>query len=281
MSIDKDRVIPLDRLDDYKVAEGDPDVRGWDVVGSDGQKVGEVDQLLVDTEALKVRYLDVDLSGEGVEASRHVLVPIGQARLDPDHDRVLVDTLRAAELLALPAYTHGSVTREYETDLRRRFDVSYGAGAGASEAFYAHDLYEDGRFYRDRGAGDETRVTRSEEELTVGRRSVEAGEVEVRKTVETEHVAQPVELRHEEVTVERRPVADPMNTSMEPRIEGDEIHIPIRSEEVVVEKRVVPKEEVLVRTREVTETETVEADVRRERIDVERHGTTPGGDPRS
>ena len=56
-------MVPLDQLDDFRVASGDPDVRGWEVVGSDGGKIGEVDELLVDTRAMKVRYLDVDLDG--------------------------------------------------------------------------------------------------------------------------------------------------------------------------------------------------------------------------
>ena len=51
-----DRLVPLDQMDDFKVADGDPDVRGWDVVASDGQKVGHVEDLLVDPGAMKVRY---------------------------------------------------------------------------------------------------------------------------------------------------------------------------------------------------------------------------------
>ena len=44
--------------------------------------------------------------------------------------------------------------------------------------------------------------------------------------------------------------------------------LPVMEEEVIVEKRPVVKEEIVV-TREVaTETETVEADVRREQIDI-------------
>lgn len=47
-----------------------------------------------------------------------------------------------------------------------------------------------------------------------------------------------------------------------------------RDEEVVVEKRPVVKEEVVLRTRAVEDTEDVEADLRRERVDVDdRSGT--------
>lgn len=51
----------LHELNDFKVADGDPDVRGWPVRTSDGQRAGKVDDLIVDTGAMQVRYLDVEL----------------------------------------------------------------------------------------------------------------------------------------------------------------------------------------------------------------------------
>jgi hypothetical protein len=52
---------PLRNLRGYRVADGDPDVRGWEVVGGDGRRIGTVNDLLVDTAGSKVRYLDVQL----------------------------------------------------------------------------------------------------------------------------------------------------------------------------------------------------------------------------
>lgn len=119
-----------------------------------------------------------------------------------------------------------------------------------------------------------TRLVLSEEELRVGKRSVEAGEVGVHKHVETRHVHEEVPLRHEEVEVERRPITDGYTAAGEAFIGKDEeIRVPLRAEEAVVEKRVVPKEELVVKKREVTETETVEADLRRERAEVDREVT--------
>ena len=46
---------------DYEVAQGEPDVRGWDVVLGSDDVVGKVDDLINDRSAGKVRYLDVDL----------------------------------------------------------------------------------------------------------------------------------------------------------------------------------------------------------------------------
>jgi uncharacterized protein (TIGR02271 family) len=127
------------------------------------------------------------------------------------------------------------------------------------------------RNLRDDQAERDARLTLSEEELAVGKRRMEAGEVDIHKRVETEHVSRPVTTTREEAVIERRPITD-ASMAAGARIEGDEIHVPLMEEEAVVEKRVVPKEELVVKKREVQETETVEADLRRERVDVDREG---------
>lgn len=55
------RITPLRNLNGYRIADGDPDVRGWEVVGGDRRRIGSVNDLLVDTAEGKVRYLDVQL----------------------------------------------------------------------------------------------------------------------------------------------------------------------------------------------------------------------------
>lgn len=142
-----DRLVPIDAMSDFRVAEEDPDVRGWSVLGSDGTRVGTVDNLLVDREAMKVRYLDVDVDDELVRSNRghHILVPIGHARLERDQNRIVVGGLESRDLAALPEYTHEPLTSEYETALRRRFDRQYESGSGGD--FYNDPLYDDRRFY--------------------------------------------------------------------------------------------------------------------------------------
>lgn len=281
MANEMDRVVALDELDDFKVADGDPDVRGWEVIASDGRKIGEVDNLLIDTGAMKVRYLDVDIDDELLadNQDRHILIPIGYARLDEDDDRITVDQLRSTEVTSIPAYTHEPLTREYENELRTRFDTGYTTSQEADNDFYASEGYDQDRFYGSRrGGSDEERMTLSEEQLAIGRREQRAGEVDVHKSVETRHVEETVPTRHEEVTVERRPVTEGMNAQS--RIEEDEIRIPVNEEELVVDKRVVPKEELVVRKREVVENETVEADLRREHAEVRREGNVDVRDDR-
>lgn len=151
MADELDRVVPLDELNDFKVAEGDPDVRGWDVMSADGRKIGEVENLLVDTAAMKVRYLEVDVDREMLEASgeRHILVPIGYARLDENADQVRVEALNSTDVRALPEYRREGLTREYETTVRQRFDAGF-APTSAETDLYGGTGYDPAGFYASR-----------------------------------------------------------------------------------------------------------------------------------
>lgn len=266
-----DRIVPLDQLDDFRVAEGDPDVRGWDVISADGKRIGEVDNLLVDTGAMKVRYLDVEVDTEMIESdkNRHILIPVGYARLDESEDQVRVDSLDSSRLREFPEYRQGQITSEFETDIQNQF----GAGAAGVGGFAAGmERGSGGReFLGERKLEEDGHVTRSEEELEIGKHEERAGEVRLGKHVETEHVSRRVPVRHEEVVIEHRPASERMGA--EPKIgEDGEVRIPINEERLDVEKHVVPQEDVVVRKQERIDEETIEADLRRERVDIDREG---------
>jgi uncharacterized protein (TIGR02271 family) len=131
------------------------------------------------------------------------------------------------------------------------------------ERMEAHGVTED----------EALRLVLSEEELAIGKRQVAAGEVGVHKTVETRHVHENVALRHEEVDVERRPITDGYSAAGATIGQDENIRIPLHAEEAIVEKRVVPTEEIVVRKREVVENEGVDATLRRERAEVDREVT--------
>jgi uncharacterized protein (TIGR02271 family) len=155
---------------------------------------------------------------------------------------------------------------EVEPDLQRGWSGSR-QGDWSDVRDYARSAYE---------RGQERRIVLSKEELAIGRRQVQAGEVELRKVVETEHVQERVPVTREEVTIERRPLAADAGTDVQ--IGEDEIRIPVMEEEVIVEKRVVPTEEVVVRKEAVTEDRTVEADLRRERVDYDENELSRSAD---
>ena len=74
----------LKELDNYQVADGSEDIRGWEVHTRDGRKIGKVDELIIDTSALRARYIEVkvDKDVSGSDDDRWALVPIGTAQLN-------------------------------------------------------------------------------------------------------------------------------------------------------------------------------------------------------
>jgi uncharacterized protein (TIGR02271 family) len=122
-----------------------------------------------------------------------------------------------------------------------------------------------------RAEADEVRTLQLKEERLHARKTpVKTGEVKVRKNVVTEHRTLEVPVRREEVVVERRSVGGRRATS--DLREGEEVRIPVRSERVKVEKEPVVTEEVRVGKRTVTDTERVSGTVRREEARIEREG---------
>ncbi len=109
-------------------------------------------------------------------------------------------------------------------------------------------------------------IRRSEEELRAGTREREAGRLRVRKHVTTEQEQVAVPKRREEVTVERVPVNE---EGTEAEIGEEEVYVPVVEEEVVVEKKPVVKEEIRIGKDAVEEEEVVEADVRKEEVDID------------
>lgn len=125
------------------------------------------------------------------------------------------------------------------------------------------------------GEDEAMRLVLNEEQLAIGKREVETGEVGVRKTVETQHVHENVQLRHDEVDVERRPITDGYSAGTNATIgEAEDIRMTLHAEEAVVEKRVVPTEELVVRKREVVENQPTDTTLRREHAEVEREVRT-------
>lgn len=82
----------LQYLDADAVDDSVVDFDGLDVKGPDGQKIGDVDGFIVDTEAGRVYYVVVD-SG-GWFASRSFLLPVGHARLEADAHALKVDVTK-------------------------------------------------------------------------------------------------------------------------------------------------------------------------------------------
>jgi len=118
---------------------------------------------------------------------------------------------------------------------------------------------------------EQASVKLSEEQVKVGKREVVAGGVRLRKIVRTETMNQPVELRREELVVERVPANEATGRAQH-EFEQREVYVPLRREEPVVQKEARVREEVRVRKDARTDTQTVSEQVRKEDVQIEREG---------
>ncbi len=138
----------LSEMDDYEIADGEPDIVGWDVCASNGTKIGDVEDLLVDSATMRVRYLEVKLEKDLVPDNdrRHCLIPIGSARLDDDKDNVMI-AMESERLMALPPYVRGVLSREYERSVVNGFAKPDGRVVSTDSD---RDFYDDDDTFNDR-----------------------------------------------------------------------------------------------------------------------------------
>jgi stress response protein YsnF len=126
----------------------------------------------------------------------------------------------------------------------------------------------------DRELGDPTVVelVRSEEEVNVSTEARVGGRVRLVKYIVSENVTTTVEVRREMVRLEHEPVGADRTTVTDAVEWRDEVtlgEVVLYEEEVVVNKRVVPRERVRLVVDTTTEMHRVDEIVRRERISVE------------
>ena len=85
---DVERLVRLSDLGKWDVAEGEPDIRGWEVRTIGGRELGKIKELLVDPDAGEVVMLDVDLTG----SHGHALVPLRIVEIDRPRRVVRMDS---------------------------------------------------------------------------------------------------------------------------------------------------------------------------------------------
>ena len=145
---DARRLIPLKELDDYRVADGEPDIRGWNVFTATGREIGDVEDLLVDTEMGEVVMVDIDLKRD----DRHTLAPIKAAWIDRPNRRVVLNTAMFEVDDDIPALRRQG--EPVESESVRHFNERY-------ERAYGADGWDRDRDITIRHANDDFRISRS------------------------------------------------------------------------------------------------------------------------
>jgi uncharacterized protein (TIGR02271 family) len=226
-------------------------LRGQDLIGRDGEKLGTIEEIYLDTDTNQPEWA---LVTTGMFGTKQSFVPIsGASRED---DRVTVPFDKATVKDAPKVDPDGRLSEREEQELYRHYGIDYGGGPAGRDTS---------------GPTTDDAMTRSEEELNVGTTEREAGRVRLRKYVVEDEVTQTVPVRREEVRVEREPITDAnVDEAMDgPEISEEEHEVVLHEEEPVAEKRAVPKERVRLDKDAQTEEREVSETVRKEEIEVD------------
>lgn len=109
-----------------------------------------------------------------------------------------------------------------------------------------------------------------EEQVKMNKRQVETGRVRITtRTHEDQHIIHDIAL-HEEADVQRVPINQPVDSLLDIRYEGDTLVIPVVEEVLVVEKRLVLKEEVRITLRKTQTTVEQPVTLRKQEVIVDR-----------
>lgn len=119
--------------------------------------------------------------------------------------------------------------------------------------------------------GTNTVIPLYKESVNIGKREVDAGSVTVKKIVKTETINQPIELRHEEIVVERQPgTGSTMDTTS--AFQEGETTIRLTREEPVISKETTSAGQVVLKKSSGSEQTTVKATARSEDVAVSKSG---------
>lgn len=248
-------IVPFTPQDDYALVNEEQDCRGKTVVDETGKAYGVVREMMVNTDTELVSHLVLD-NGAEVPA-RYVVLK---------RDVVLLRNEYVNNIGGLNADSASGATDQNAASLAATTSTQQDAMTDANAAGARHE--------------DLAAFPVVEEEIRIGKRTVERGAARINTRVEEVPVEEQVTLREEHVNVERRPVDRPATDVPGAFTEGS-FDVVEHAEQVVADKQTRVVEEVVIK-KEVTErAEAVRDTVRRTEIEVEDlRGTTAPSDPR-
>jgi uncharacterized protein (TIGR02271 family) len=262
---------------------------GTTVYSANGDKIGKVGQLFLDDETQRPEFVTVNT---GLFGTNETFIPVADAELSGDRLTVPFDKDRVKDAPNVAA-DGGHLDREEEQRLYEYYGLSYsnrssdsgyetgtntGYETGTTTGYESGTTGEAGFTGGERSAGHDVSgpntdeaMTRSEEQVQVGKTQEQAGRARLRKYVVTEQETHTVPVRKERAVLETEPITDANvgEATSGPDISEEEHEVTLHEERPVVEKTTTPVERVRLGTQEVTEEQTVSEEVRKERIEAE------------
>lgn len=230
---------------------------GMDVIGSDGESIGSIDHFEGD---------DMVIKGGLFSGSHNIPVSaVTQADGNSAYLNVTKDAAMSGQWLT-DTGTSGTYGGTTTTESSAMWDQPVTDTVQTTQQNVQQtNVVQD----------DDIVVELAEEELSARTRQVERGEVRIEKDVIAEEQTLEVPVTEERVNVTRRAV-DRDVTAGDSVFEGGTIEVPVRGEEVEIQKTAHIAEEVEISKDAVQEVERVTDTVRREEVHIDETGTTGG-----
>ena len=250
--------------------------RGQDLHDRDGDKIGSIEEIYLDAQTGEPEWA---LVNTGMFGTKSTFVPLQDADDDGDTLRVPYEKAQVKDAPSMDA--DGELSQDEESALYDHYGLGYGesrsdsglpeGGAGTDRTEATETVGHDTS-----GPTTDNAMTRSEEELRVGKTEQESGRVRLKKYVVEDQVTETVPVRREEVRIEREPVteANAGAATDGPAISEEEHEVVLHEEQAVVGKQAVPKERVRLDKDTHVEEEQVSETVRKEQIDVDDSSST-------
>jgi hypothetical protein len=177
--------------------------RGQELRGADGDKIGTIEEIYLDTETNAPEWALVNTGLFGTKSS---FVPIRDAQTGDDGVTVPFDKSTVKDAPSVDP--DGQLSQREEAELYRHYGLEYsesrsdtGLPEGGAGTGTAGDGETRGRDVS--GPTTDDAMTRSEEELRVGTAERETGRVRLRKYVVEDEVTTTVPVKREKARLER------------------------------------------------------------------------------
>jgi len=233
------------------------------VVGEDGTKIGQLGQLFLDVRTGQPAWVTTTT---GLFGGAESFVPLQHATLSGNEVRVPFDKDQVKDAPRAED-AEGYLSQDDEAELYRHYGMDYSeSGLPTAEAGIPTD---DAVGHDTSGPNTDDAMTRSEEQLHVGKETVSTGTARLRKYVVTENITQTVPVSHEEVRIEREPITDANRGEALAGgdITSEEHEVELTEERLVIAKETVPVERVRMAKETITEEQYVDEDIRKEQIE--------------
>ena len=244
------------------------ELRGEELSDRDGDKLGKIEEIYLDQQTGRPEWA---LVKTGLFGSASTFVPLSGATQDDGGIRVPYEKALVKDAPNMEA--DGALSPDEEATLYRHYGLEYSEYEGDVAVDTTPDTTAEhgGPGQDTSGPNTDEAMTRSEEELQVGKTTQERGRARLKKYVVTENVTQTVPVQREEVRIEREPITEGNvdQATDGPAISEEEHEVTLHEEQVVTSKQAVPKERVRLDKETVVEEQQVSEELRKEQIEAD------------